>query len=182
MLGVMLRNKRWVIVVLCVAVMLAGAYGAAYWYGNRTGSAVVAVMSPELKGGSVVLSVVTTNTGRVPLIYHGWPTFADLRVKTDQGWTNVPQHYASKTSTFGILLPGRSLRYSFTVPQDVTHVQVGCPFETAGARTWVFERVIEARWAKRSYQLWECVSGLIGLVPDGRREGVEFWSPETKIN
>jgi hypothetical protein len=171
-------TKRWGIAILSVAVILAVGYAAAYWYGNRPGSAVVVVMSPELKDGFLVISVVATNTGRVPLVYHGWPTFADLQVKTDREWSNVPQQYVSMRSTFDVLLPGGSLRYGFKVPQHVTHVRVGCPFETAGIRTWIFAQLRKAGW-KRCYQLWMPMSG---VFPDGTGEDVEFWSPETKVN
>jgi hypothetical protein len=175
----MRRGKRWGFVLLVGVSVVGLSYVAAYRYGRRPAAASVTVVGKESKGGSLLVSALAANTGRVPLIYRGWPPCAELRVKTNDGWTNVPQRYLSPSSSFGFLLPGRSLAYSFTVPLEVTHVQVECYFETGGARTLVAARLIETGWWNRLLGFWERV---LPLLPDGKKEHVKFSSVATPVN
>ena len=160
-------------------VAFAGIYIGALRYGCHPAVALISVVGQESKAEGRAISVMAINTGRTPLVYHGSPPFAEIRVETIGGWTNMSQTYVSRGASFGILLPGKSLSYRFTVPLDVTRVKVGCFFETAGAKSWAAGRLLEAGWWNWVHR----VSGFILLLlPDGPRQDVEFWSPETKIN
>lgn len=175
-----MRSKRWsLLVLLSVIVLLGYAYVGWVRFGHHAPGASVSIGKQEAKGGAMVISALTVNTGRIPLVYHGSPPFADVRVETDRGWTNVGQQYVSKSASFGYLLPGRSLSYQFTVPVDVTHVQVGCYFKTGGARTWAAGHLLEAGWWNRLEPVSRFV---LPLLPDGRKEVFVFWSSKTKIN
>ena len=164
--------------VIGTLVTVSSAYFMAWSCGRHRAEVSVIVAGQKSQAGEVSLSVIATNQGRVPLIYHGSPPFALLRVEAATGWTNVPQRYVSQSASFGFLLPGRAISYQFAVPSDVTRVQVGCCFETAGAKTWVAGRLVESGAWNRIYPVLRFV---LPLVPDGRQEAVEFWSQETDI-
>jgi hypothetical protein len=164
--------------VIGTLVTVSAAYFAAWSCGRQQADVSVIVAGQKSQAGEVSLSVIATNQGRVPLIYHGSPPFAELRVETATGWTNIPQRYVSQSASFGFLLPGRAMSYRFAVPHNVTRVQVGCHFETAGAKTWVAGRLEEAGAWNRIYPVLRFV---LPLVPDGRQEAVEFWSQEANI-
>lgn len=174
----MRRNRPLSLVLGVVLVVLGIAWFAVWKYGQHPAGVSVSITGHESSDGMFVISAMVANTGSVPLVYYGSPPEAEVRIKTTRGWTNVPQSYTSKSASFGFVLPGRSLSYHFTVPQEVTRVQVGCWFETAGARAWAEGRLLESGWWNRLYRVWDFV---LPILPDGRREIVEFWSPETKI-
>lgn len=151
---------------------------SAHIYGRHPAQVLVFVERQTSHGEEVNLSVIATNRGRVPLVYHGSPPYAELRVETASGWTNLPQVYVSGRASFGFLLPGRTMSYHFAVPRGVTRVQIGCFFETGGARTWVVARAKETgAWD----YLEPLLQLLLSVLPDGRNEQVEFWTRETGV-
>jgi hypothetical protein len=64
------------------------------------------------------------------------------------------------------------------VPMIAQRFQVGSMFESAGARSTIAARLIEAGW----WNTLEPVTSLIlRWVPDGTHEDLEFWSPEIEV-
>jgi hypothetical protein len=118
--------------------------------------------------------VNATNIGPTPLIALGDPPSSSVRFQTSTGWTNVTPKYFS-SSSFRFLLPGRCQSYQFTVPRLATRFQVGCYFQSGGARTSLAERLVgSGRWNR----LPPALHFLLRCVPDGTGEDLEFWSQE----
>lgn len=177
--GVMRPRRKWLSVVIGALVVIGGVYLALLSFGRHPAKVSVSVVGQESSDRGTIILVRAINTGRTPLVYHGDPPFAELRVATTTGWTNVPQRHLSQGSTFGILLSGGSLSYEFTVPSEVNRLKVCCYFETAGARSWAAGQLLETGWWNRLHPIG---GYLLELMPDGRPQNVEFWSPETNIH
>ena len=174
-----MKGKRQCLIGLVgLLTLLAATFVSALLFGRLPANATVSVTSHTHAAGEMLISIVTTNTGRIPLVFYGTPPFAQVRAETPQGWTNFPQRYVSKSGSSGFLLPGKTLTARYSVPTNATQVQVGGSFETAGARSSIAASLLENGWWNRFPRIWGVV---LMLLPDGRREEVEFWSPETKI-
>ena len=172
-----IKRKRQCLVGLLI--LLAVTFVSALLFGRLPANATVSVVSHAHDAGEMLITVVTTNTGRIPLVFYGRPPFAQVRAETPHDWTNVPQRHISQSGSIGFLLPGRSLTARYPVPMDATQVQVGSSFDTAGAQSSVAGWLFENGWWNRAHRVWGIA---LMLLPDGRREEVEFWSPITKIS
>lgn len=164
--------------LLLATVTLFGFCLARWRVGHRSAEVSVLVTGQVAQGEEVSIAVLATNRGTVQLLYQGDPPSAELRVETATGWTNVPQRYLSKSSSFGFLMPGGVVRYRFVVPRSAKRFQVGCNFHTGGARTWLVQRLLET---DAGTELLQLLGPVFPQVPNGPEEEVLVWSPETEV-
>ena len=174
----MTRSRWWSALAIVTLILLACAYVGALAYGRHPAAVSVMITDQKQDVDEIHITAIATNSGQTPLTYNGSPPFSELRLQTDAGWTDQPQRYASKRSSLGFLLPGERMTYQFTVPRGTVRVQVGCYYETSGTRGWVVRRFGGSEAWDRFYPI---VRMILPLVPDGRHEDVEFWSPPTEV-
>ena len=173
-----LKRHRILIGIGGILMIVAISYGLALRSGNRPAIVSVTVAKYEVAGDLLSITVNATNIGPTPLISFGNPPFSAVRFQTRTGSTNLSPKYVSQRSSFRFLLPGRCQSYQFTVPRLATRFQVGCYFETAGARTSLTGHLIESgRWNRLAPEL----HFLLRWVPDGTGKNIEFWSQEIEV-
>ena len=173
----MRRSLRWLKAAVCIIVIVAVSY-AVLRCGQQPAHVTLKFSGTRVQSNSLIVSLVASNAGQTPLISHQYPLFREVSIRTARGWTNFPQS-DGQASTIGLLLPGRSISFSVTVPSDARGFRVTCPFTTAGARTWAIGYLIEAGWwNRRLHFIWDYA---MPLLPDGRDECVTFSTPVVDV-
>jgi hypothetical protein len=158
----------------CILALAAIAYllgGSNHYRGN----VAVVVEGQRIVGDAVVVSVLASNLGPGTLLWSDSP-FLEAQYEMDGVWTNAWR--GRGITSMGLLLPGEVERGKFSLPRDATGCQVGGYFEYAGARGAAAAHLMKPGWWRRLHPVTD---RLVGLLPGGGREPVEFWSTEVAI-
>jgi hypothetical protein len=168
-----MRNKRLIWLLGCIFTALG--IGAALSRIESTSSAEVRVRITDwLKtNDTLVVSAVATNIGSETLIYEGNPPLATIQWESADS-RNTTRPKALSTASYGLLRPGASQTYDFSIPAYARRVRVNCQFEGLGPRGRL---LLSLPQSGIGGQLRRAVEALQRIVPE-RRKYFEFWSDE----
>ena len=139
------------------------------------GKVTVTIERQRILGDSVILSVLASNHGPGTLMWSDSP-FMEARFQVGGTWTN--SYRGRGVTRMGLLVPGEVVRGEFSLPRNTIRCQVDGYFEYAGPRGTVMAHMINSGWWNRLFPVSQRV---IGWIPRGHSEVVEFWSKEVGI-
>jgi hypothetical protein len=168
-------SKKWLVLsVGFIAVVMA----IWRWMATQPQPDVrVLITGYRFTDSQLTITALATNQGSVGLLYHCNPAYSEVHWEGPTKWGTSAPPYLSKWSSGGELRPGKSLEYSFTVPDTVRRFRVRCFFDVLSIR----DRAFEAGWSSGIFTKGSRLSEALYNVTAGERREIEVDSDEVVV-
>lgn len=169
-----MRHKRlWLAFGIGVLLLIGVTYGVIQSPGGRPGELQLEVVNQHIEGGSLIISVLTSNAGSAVLVNGG---NCEVRYKIDRAWST--NSFPGIPSSIAWLLPGQTHSEQVRLPRGVSRFQVSESYEVAHGRVAAACRLYSSplpRWISGALE------NVLSLLPYRRGEYIEFRDDEHEV-
>jgi len=164
---------RWLALGGGVLILIAVVYSVTQSSRGGSGKLQIRVVNQHIQGESLLISVLTSNSGSAVLINGG---NCEVRCRVDGVWStnSLP---GIRSSIFW-LLPGQTYSQQLRVPRGVSRFQVGASYEVGHGRVAAACRLYSSPLPHR---ISGALVNVVSLLPYHSGPYVEFWDDEHEV-